>query len=50
MGLVLCRSQPSASEVDRSSHNVRLKQRDKQTEDFFFLNQLFVFVCLCYSV
>lgn len=31
MGLVLCRSQPSAGEFDRSAQKVRLKQRDSPT-------------------
>lgn len=46
MGLVLCRSQPSAGEFNWSSHNERLKQRDSQTGNnvffLFFLRLLFI--------
>lgn len=42
VGLVLCRSQPSAGEVDRSCHNVRLKQRDSHTGRDVFWRVLLV--------
>lgn len=45
MGLVLCRSQPSAGEFDGSSHKASLKQRDSQTGDSVFWGFFYLYVC-----